>query len=162
MALHVRVSGVWRRVSEAYVRVAGVWRESQAHRRVSGVWEAIHGVATLSGGTFNRVATNGIRVNSDGTVDEGQNPTYVNQISAATDWLIPNTVQGQGDYEVRCTLNSGGPLNGSAVGSWLALSTSRNWYVSLVTATVQADMTIEIRLGTLVVASNTYIIEATF
>ena len=62
------------------------------------------------------------------------------------DWVRPKS-SAPGSYEVRATLNSG-TLDGSsdATGSWLALTTSRDWGVTRSTVgTNTAELLIEIR-----------------
>lgn len=64
------------------------------------------------------------RLNSDGTVYYGDNGSYVPQYA----WRQSGA---SADYEARVTINYG-PVSGTS-GSWLALSTTRNWSVSDVT-----------------------------
>lgn len=50
--------------------------------------------------------------------------------AASYPWLT----SGEGaDYEVNATLSSGSTPSGSAVGSWLALSTNRSWSIARTT-----------------------------
>ncbi len=84
----------------------------------------------LDGETFNfsslatgTTVTNGVRVATDGDLDENNNTSY----SAADTWL--KTGGAAGDYEVRCSVTSGS-VAGDTTGSFLALTSSREWYVA--------------------------------
>lgn len=112
----------------------------------------IGGLVTVSGDTHTDSTGGGWRVNSDGTIDRfTQSATSYAQISASTDWVIPN-VAANGTYQVRCTLNSG-TINGTnaGTGTWLALSSNQEW-----NSTLDFNITLEVRLGTNVLDSGTY------
>lgn len=113
-------------------------------------------------------AAAGYKVKSDGTVEAGTSgdstsPTY-SQFFADTDWIRPEE-NASDAYEVRATLDSGdSPTSGSAVGSWLALSSTRTWEVSRTTnGTTTSNLTIEIRAAGSgrILASASVTIEAT-
>lgn len=84
------------------------------------------GVVNLDG-EASIVATGlaGVRINTDGTIDKNLDSTY-SQIDAGTDWVIPNSAAGS-LFEVRCTLDSGSLLVDAGTGTWLAMSTNREW-----------------------------------
>lgn len=69
------------------------------------------------------------------------------------DWITPKG-KAPGAYECRATLNSGSVATGTT-GSWLALTSTRTWTVGV---SGSANLTIEIRLGSTVLASGTVII----
>ena len=85
---------------------------------------------TLSGAVLSYDSTSdttsGIRFNTDGTVDKRENASYT-QISAASDWIIPNSA-APSDYEVRV---SGAPPGDAftnstgADGTWFTLDSAR-------------------------------------
>ncbi len=120
------------------------------------------GVVTVTGDSFNTVLDGdvmgpwdsrmGWRVNSDGTIDYysgiiSGSYTYT-QINASTDWIIPNS-DAPDDYEVRLTVTGAGPnFSSASTGTWLALTTSRQWIRQETTLTSQfIDWLIEIRKG---------------
>jgi hypothetical protein len=61
------------------------------------------------------------------------------------DWISPVSA-APGAYEVRADLESGA-VDGSATGSWLALTSSRSWSVSEFSNINQAALNVSIRLG---------------
>lgn len=83
-------------------------------------------VLALSGGSFERAGASGpscnVRFQFDGTVwaqdDLLSGGTY-EQVSVSTDWIIPNSVGGGGDYEIRFTKTAGlDPDQGDALNVW--------------------------------------------
>lgn len=99
---------------------------------------------TLNNATVSRVAPSGTatviyRLGSDGTVYHNRTGSYVAQYAWTTG--VP------GNYEARVTVNSGALTSGTS-GSWLVLSSNRDWTVSDTTANdgeVFAYLTVEIR-----------------
>lgn len=90
------------------------------------------GTITVSGATISDndsvVARAGVRVNNDGTIDRNVGGTYT-QISASTDWIIPNAHPGL-TYHARLTVSSGdGPTAGSSINVWHLTNDSPNWYI---------------------------------
>lgn len=90
------------------------------------------GTITVSGATISDndsvVARAGVRVNNDGTIDRNVGGTYT-QISASTDWIIPNAHPGL-TYHARLTVSSGdGPTAGSSINVWHSTNDSPNWYI---------------------------------
>lgn len=81
-------------------------------------------------------------VNSDGTI------SYVTAVSGSgtvENWISPIASAG-GNYEVRATKISGTNPTGSALATWLALSTGRSWTLSQTgTGTKACQLQIEIR-----------------
>jgi len=162
MSLYANVSGTWRSQGNAWTRVSSVWRRCTVWVNVSGTWKAVLGRVTVSGETTSAVAQSGVRFNTDGTVDINEQGIY-SQIDSATDWIIPNGVDGKGDYEVRAVQNSGDALDGGsdALNTWLALSTAREWFGLGGSPEFDANLTIDIRLAGLTLGSGTYILQAT-
>jgi len=74
------------------------------------------------------------------------------------DWITP-TSAASGAYEVKATLNSGALTTGTT-GSWLALSSTREWTVETSIGVVDANLTIEIRRGSTVLDSATVTLSA--
>jgi hypothetical protein len=102
----------------------------------------------------------GYQLSSAGDVEEltGLGPT----VTDVGDWISPKL--GMGNYEVRATLNSGTSPTGSALNTWLVLSTSRFWQIQRTTiGTNLSQLLIEIRLASsgVVMDSATIDLEAT-
>lgn len=99
--------------------------------------------------TDGTLATATYGLNSDGTsVATGYSPA---------NWI--DNVANAGNYEARCTLNSGTLSGGSGTGSWLALSSNRSWYVQRAAGEgvglSQANITVEVRkIGTTTVLDS--------
>lgn len=87
----------------------------------------------------------------------GASPSNIEQ------WCTPTSAAS--NYEARVTVTSGSLTGGSSTGTWLALSSTRNWYVSESTSgnTKQCIFTVEIRRTgtTTVLDSATITLEAT-
>jgi hypothetical protein len=90
-------------------------------------------------------ATAGVRLRSTGQQDSRQGGVYTQEHV----WLQSGGVAG--DYQVRATVNSGA-LSSGTTGTWLALSTTREWFVQSAGGFESATITLEIRLA---VAPNT-------
>lgn len=58
-------------------------------------------------------------------------------------WLTPQT--NIGDYEIRATLNSGDTPTTGTIGSWEALSTTREWTLTASGSDLACELLIEIR-----------------
>ncbi len=98
----------------------------------------------------------GIEFLADGTVDKNENGVR-SQVDSATDWVIPN--DSSSPFEVRATLNSGDTPSGT-LGSWLALTTDRAWALTAGIEVLTCNLTIEVRLGSTVLDSGTYVLTA--
>lgn len=104
--------------------------------------------------TIGNTATAGFNFYSNGTYDEFQG-------GAGPDWITPSGSGVGSDYEIRCTKNSGTDPSGSSLNSWLALSSTRQWYLQRTSfGTTTCNLTIQIRdsLTQTVQDSGTYII----
>lgn len=110
------------------------------------------GVVTVSGATILHTVSDPnnafaiVIVRADGTIDRDEGGS-VTQLSASTDWIIPNS-EASGDFEVRFTLQSGDTPNtgNSSTGSWLALSSDRSiGYSQGVVGTSSGVILVEIR-----------------
>lgn len=82
---------------------------------------------------------------SDGDISQFKTSTGTADIG---DWISPKTA-APGSYEVRATLFSGAPISGTT-NTWLALSTTRSWSLSVTSGQSLSVIDIEIRLGTTV------------
>jgi hypothetical protein len=71
----------------------------------------------------------------------GINPSNIEQ------WCTPTSAVSS--YEARVTINSGSLTGGSGAGTWLPLSSTRNWYVSesVSSSTNICEFLVEIRLA---------------
>lgn len=76
-------------------------------------------------------------------------------------WIDPDSA-APGDYEVRVTVNSGSLDIGDSTGIWLALTSNRSWGCEVTgIGTSTANITVDIRLGSLTVASAVITLDAT-
>lgn len=99
----------------------------------------------------------GILYESDGDVINQHGATGDTDVD---DWLSPKT-GAPGAYEIRAILNSGTPPAGSAVGSWLPLTSNRSWILSSSPSQSKTcQLTIEIRSGATVLDSGTITLTA--
>jgi hypothetical protein len=75
------------------------------------------------------------------------------------DWISPKSA-APGSYEVQADVIYGS-VTGSATGSWLALTSTRTWTLSLVgSGSEAAALTVSIRLGGTVITTATIDLEA--
>jgi hypothetical protein len=88
----------------------------------------------------------------------GKVQTSAGSYADVEDWITP-TSAASGAYEVKATLNSGALTTGTT-GSWLALSSTREWTVETSIGVVDANLTIEIRRGSTVLDSATVTLSA--
>ncbi len=87
--------------------------------------------------------TAGIRYNGDGSVDANINGVYTQQ---PTGWYQPMPGGAPGNrHWIRATLNSGTSPSGSALNTWLALSSGPEWTITdaVVGGQVQSSLNIE-------------------
>lgn len=114
-------------------------------RRLSGAWVTVWQRVAIGGASIldsrgSGAATAGYRLNTSGAAEQHLGPSY----STIESWLPFGT---PGDYECRATLNSG-TLSAGTTGSWLALSSSREWNcVQSIVGTNAATITVEIRVS---------------
>ena len=84
--------------------------------------------------------------------------TTLNGDTDIGDWISP-TSAAPGSYEARADVVFGS-VTGSATGSWLALTTTRAWTLSLVgSGSEAAALTVSIRLGGTVITTATINLE---
>ncbi len=81
-----------------------------------------------------------------GQVEQSTDPGGINPINLEQ-WCTPTSAVAS--YEARVTVNSGSLSGGSGTGTWLALSSTRNWYVDNFSSGTFVDcvFTVEIRLA---------------
>jgi hypothetical protein len=85
--------------------------------------------------------------------------TTLNGDTDIGDWISP-TSAAPGSYEALATVVFGS-VSGSATGSWLALTTTRAWTLTLTGAgSTAAQLTVSIRLGGTVITTATIDLEA--
>ena len=170
---YIRSGGAWRKATEIYIRSGSTWRDvKEAWLRIGGTWQQVFlaSVVTLSGASvthvFDGVTYAGVRINSDGTVDQRKNSTYT-QLSSGTDWIIPNSAASGDTYEVYAT-KTGDTLDASsaALSTWINVSTNPQWTIADTTADDGADtatVTIQIRKnGGAAVDSGVYNLSANY
>tara|TARA_R110002060_G_scaffold66407_1_gene75228 strand:- start:255 stop:821 length:567 start_codon:yes stop_codon:yes gene_type:complete len=75
-------------------------------------------------------------------------------------WIDPKSA-APGSYQIRATLNSGTSPSGSAVGSWMALTSTRSWILSSSAGQSKTcNLTIQIRVGGVIQDSATVVLTA--
>lgn len=101
-------------------------------------------------------ATASFTIANDGDIDA---TATNNTIADRDDWIAPK--QNMALYEVRATLQSGGPLTSGTMGSYLSLGTSRTWTLAQApVGNISAVVRFEFRL----IGSSTiiYTVDVTF
>lgn len=122
-------------VKQVHTNVAGTWQDcKQVWTNVGGTWQLVFERLNITDRTIaDNVAQPGsaearIRLNTDGTLD-----TYLanggGYSTVSNEWLQLSRTGAGSDWRVRATLNSG-TLTSGTTGSFLALSTAREWTVS--------------------------------
>ena len=125
MAFNIRKSGAWVAPSFVKRREAGSWTSvSTIKAKKSGAWEQVWPLVSITDQNVNRIASTALTatytVNTSGIVQK----TEGGSTTTLETWL---QVGASSAYEVRATLLSGDTPTGSALASWLALSTTRAW-----------------------------------
>ena len=163
MDAHTKVSGVWKKLEGIHVRVSGTWKEVEnGFIRVSGAWKQFYAAVTyqLVSGDIDDISVPSPTRAEYQLQNDGDEWSIKQQGADADEgnWIEPKARADNGAY-VRCTVNSGTLSGGDATGSWIALSTTRAWYVTQAgTGVTTANITVEIATdsgGTDVRASNT-------
>ena len=91
MAGSVKVSGVWKDLTEGHVKVSGVWKEiTEGYVRVSGVWKQIHASSTPA--FFDGTMTVGNQGINQGYIDHAA-ATNIGSISPSSIVLIEITAR---------------------------------------------------------------------
>ena len=163
---HIGVGGAYKQATEIHIGVGGVWKDcSEVHVGVGGVWKQVFQkvAITLSGQSVSEVGAGeqiaGIRINTDGTIDQRTALATYTQIDASTDWIIPNSAAADATYHVKWTPGVGDPLTtgSDSTGTWLELNTNREWFLKDTAAlTHQATLAISNDGGTTTLDSATY------
>jgi hypothetical protein len=135
MSIEVKSGGVWR-TCEVSVKAGGSWRtiKQMWAKYLAGNWRLVYPSVHLDGHTLSANtqepddAITGLRFNTDGTVDAEIEVVGYSQIDSATDWVIPNSAAGS-EYSVSYTALTGDAFTTAAAaeGSWVALSSNREW-----------------------------------
>ncbi len=129
--VHVYDGSVWRSCTEVHVYDGSAWRQ------------VFKPTLTLSGQIVyafsnGSTAIAGIRINTDGTIDQLKGTTYT-QIDSITDWIIPNSAALSTD-EFKVTGVTGTfSSSPGADGTWFDMSVAREWKVQQ--ATVGTNLT---------------------
>ena len=142
-------------------RVTGSWMDIDLiRRRVTGSWNVVFQSININGQSIFRSsslnATAGYRVNTSGIAEQLLGTSY----TTLETWLTSGYTAS--NYEVRATLQSGTTPSGT-LGSWLALSSSREWSLNAVVpgTTVDCTLLIEIRNATTLVVVDSASIDLT-
>lgn len=163
MTLKRKAAGAWTNIATTVKRnAAGSWVQvGSVKRRLSGAWVTIWSAAaaitdqsiTSLGPTGTLTA--GYRLNASGIAESLVQAAY----TTIETWLV---IGAASDYEVRATLVTGDALTYGTVGTWQALSSSREWRISTPTPGAKlSELLIEIRTTAgIVVGSATITLEA--
>lgn len=144
-SIGTKVSGNWKTVSNAYVKVSGVWKE----------WFATGGggggdVVTVPAVVTNNYVTYNPPFETTSTCSIGfnRNGTTVASNTSPADWVAPSSPSVGDAYEIRATVLSGDTPSGSALNTWLPLSTARSWSLTASgpTQSKSCDLSVEIGL----------------
>jgi hypothetical protein len=113
--VHMYDGSVYRDCSEVHVWNGSAWK--QVFAKVAPAVVSLAGFAisyeTAGGDTV------ALRINSDGTIDQGKGGVYT-QINSGSDWIIPNSASTENTYHVRATL-TGDSLTTGTLNTWLEI-----------------------------------------
>lgn len=134
MALKENVSGTWKDLV-GWQNVAGTWKKCAVWQNVAGTWKK---VTSLLGAVMNNSTVYG----GDSTSPYSASGSHTLSNAGAADttatgasthswtWLTGGAAS---DFECRAVLVSGSTPSGSAMSTWLALSSTRSWSISRTT-----------------------------
>lgn len=145
MTLKRKAAGAWTDITTTLSRrESGSWVGIDlVKRRLSGAWTTLWqrigiGDENIADSRGSGAAVAGYRLNTSGVIESRLGAAY----ATIGQWLALGSA---GDYECFVTVNSGTLTLGTS-GSWLALSSSCEWYVSQATVGVKtANITVQIR-----------------
>jgi len=161
MTLKRKAAGAWTNIATTIKRnAAGSWVQvGSVKRRLSGAWVTIWSAAAITDQSITSLdpvgtRTAGYRLNTSGIAESRVQAAY----STIETWLV---IGAASDYEVRATLVTGDALTSGTVGTWQALSASREWLITATTPSKMSELLIEIRTTAgVVVDSATITLEA--
>lgn len=119
------------------------------------------GVVTMPSGSISAYGSGtqvaSVRVANDGKVYTGQQGFF----TLYSAWLVSGS---NGDFDIRCTVNSG-TIDSGATGTWLNLASTRDWSVidtndNGVSATANITLQIRDAVSLTVLASGTWQLDA--
>src|SRR6478735_5261539 len=136
MSMTVKFGGAWRVVNSLYVKTGGVWKVvTNGNVKSGGAWyQFFSAVATAilfpppnsrdidNLQSFTGIRTVSLTVNTDGTMS-GTNYTGGN-------WIAPTGIGAGTGYYVRFRSTAGGNKSGSALNTWLPLTSTRTVNIS--------------------------------
>lgn len=129
----VNVSGTWKRIENAWVRVAGVWKQFYQYARVFLPDSTIFLYEDTFGDSAPAQKTGTLAAQSSGNLsaDTRQNGGLVTNQDWT--WLLQGSAS---DYDVRLTKSTGDDpeAGSSSLGTWLNLGSGRSWTWDVTTA----------------------------
>ena len=151
MPFQRRDTGAWVDIATTRKRRdTGAWVNLDlVRRRSGGAWTVIWQSMTITDRSISRTAgaatVAGYRLNTSGVVEKVEGVTY----TTLETWL-GSPGYASSSYEARATLQSGDPLSSGTVGTWQALSSSREWQqqATVPGTTLTSTLLIEIRNAT--------------
>ena len=125
MAFNIRKSGAWSGTGSVKIRKAGAWATAGFVKVMkSGVWVTVWPLVAITNQSISRVASTATQatytLNTSGIVQKSEGGST----TTLETWLLNGAA---GDYEARATVSSGDSPTGSALSTWLALSSTRAW-----------------------------------
>jgi|JI9StandDraft_1071089.scaffolds.fasta_scaffold41208_4 hypothetical protein len=164
MPFQRRDTGAWVDIATTRKRRdTGAWVNLDlVRRRSGGAWTVIWQSIIINNQSINRTAgaatTAGYRLNTSGIAEKLEGASY----TTLETWL-GSPGYASSSYEARATLQSGDPLSSGTVGTWQALSSSREWQqqATLPGTTLTSTLLIEIRNATTLAVVDTATITLT-
>ena len=158
---HVRIGGVWKRVSKVHVRIGGVWKEVQnAYVRIGGTWKQYFANfrVILSGSAVSpNVDTDFAIAPADARAGwifnaSGDLTKYSGSAYSKSEWFgrVGETTHETPDqtYYIRATTESGDLPDFGTMNTWLALTGGRTWYWEATGTFDSSAGTIKIEIAT--------------
>jgi hypothetical protein len=131
MTLHIKDGGTWKSAT-GYVKDGGTWKQFIGYVKDAGTWKIFTATAYLANLNVinSRVsplnAAAGVQINTDGVLYNLKATTYTSEYT----WLTAG--DSSSNYWVRWT-NTSGTLSSGTAGSWLQLSSTREFSVEYTT-----------------------------
>lgn len=125
MSFNLRKSGAWVGAGAVKLRKSGAWATAGFVKVMkSGVWVTVWPLVAITNQSISRVASTATQatytLNTSGIVQKSEGGST----TTLETWLLNGAA---GDYEARATVSSGDSPTGSALSTWLALSSTRAW-----------------------------------
>ena len=146
MAFNLKKSGAWAAPGSVKLRKSGAWATAGFVKVMkSGAWVTVWPLVLITNQTVNRIAYSATQatytVNTSGIIQKSEGGST----TTLETWLLAGS---SGDYEVRATVAAGDTPAGSALNTWLVLSSTRAWTLQDIVVgglPLECDLFVEIR-----------------